>query len=466
MCSRSIGDYLLLQSIGKGAFSEVFLAEHQPTKTYAAVKQIPKDSSYVRDHLDQLKTEISMMKQCNHPYIAKFYEIMEDDYNIYIAQEYVEHGNIRHYFNSNEDIEEHIIKKLFIQVLYAVDYLHNDIRIIHRDLKMENILLDKNNNIRIIDFGLCCPIPDDNVISYSSLNGGSPAYLAPEMILGLPYTKSVDIWALGIILYAMTHTCLPFDDPNVNRLFRKIISLNANCRRDLNPQIADLIGKMLNKDPKKRITFSDIFEHPWIAPSLSLYNPKTFISSIDSSHIFNKLHDLGYSTDTVKKALDHNDNTKGVIIYSILYRNLVKRALSRITELGSPTQQRSIPSIPQTSSDSPLNALLVEEKVEPRSAKDRVISSPLPPKAPHSCPHPGKDKVKNLLTRSLKQNVRERKCLSSMENFHITPPETPLHKHHSKPELISMQFGAKTPSPKKSSLILSHSVRSPRKSQL
>ena len=82
MCSRTIGEYNLLKPIGKGAFSDVFLAEHKPTQTYAAVKQISKDSSLVIEHLDQLKYEISIMKKCQHPYISKFYEVLEDDVNM------------------------------------------------------------------------------------------------------------------------------------------------------------------------------------------------------------------------------------------------------------------------------------------------------------------------------------------------------------------------------------------------
>ena len=410
MCSRSIGDYILLKSIGKGAFSEVFLAEHKPTQTYAAVKQIAKNSSYVVDHLVQLKAEISIMKRCDHPYISKFYEVMEDDDNIYLTQEYVEGGNLLNYFNSNQDVDEHIIKKLFIQILYALDYLHNEIKIIHRDIKMENILLDQNNNVRIIDFGLCCPIPEEKTVSEPTVNGGSPAYVAPEMILGLPYSEAVDVWALGIILFAMSHSFLPFDDPNINRLFRKIVTINVKCRKDLDPQIVDLINKMLNKEPNKRISISQIFEHPWIAPSLSLYNPEISLSFVDTEVIFNKLIQSGYNVDNVKNALVNNEITKGVIMYNILHRNLLKRAFARSTELGkSLPRQRSVPAIAKD------GALPFEKDQKPkdgsRSAKPLTTLSPPKPK-PHSI-HVSPVR-RNSLNSSLKENVLGRKRLSSL----------------------------------------------------
>ena len=346
MCSRTIGEYNLLKPIGKGAFSDVFLAEHKPTQTYAAVKQISKDSSLVIEHLDQLKYEISIMKKCQHPYISKFYEVLEDDVNIYITQEYLENGNLLSYFNSKQDIDEDTIKKLFIQILYAVQYLHNEIKVIHRDLKMENILLDQNNNVRITDFGLCCPIINDKKSSDESMNGGSPAYVAPELILGQKYTESVDVWALGIILFAMVHTYLPYDDPNLNRLFRKIISLNVKCKKDLNPQIADLIERMLEKDPEKRITISQIIEHPWVMPALSLYNPEIPLSFIDDDWIYSKIKDLGYNPEIAKKAVENNDNTKSVILYNILHRNLLKRLLARGADIEhSIPRLRSVPAL-------------------------------------------------------------------------------------------------------------------------
>ena len=426
MCSRTIGEYNLLKSIGKGAFSEVFLAEHKPTQTYAAVKQISKDSSFVHEHLDQLKYEISIMKKCQHPYISKFYEVLEDDLNIYIAQEYLENGNLLSYFNSNPDIDEDMIRKLFIQILYAVHYLHSEIKVIHRDLKMENILLDQNNNVRITDFGLCCPIAHEKKQSDDSMNGGSPAYVAPELVLGMPYTESVDVWALGIILFAMVHTYLPYDDQNLNKLFRKIISINVKCKMDLNPEIADLIQKMLNKDPAKRITIPQIMEHPWIVPHLSLYNPEIPLSFVDDDWIYSKIREMGYNQEIVKKAVEKNENTKSVILYNILHRNLLKRLLARSADIAhSIPRQRSVPALAKGEAFRPHS--LPPPKEGSRSAKVQ-LSAPLKP--PTAAIH---------IRRSSLNGASKDGFLGKEHSVSQTPPSSPLVSSPHKRAKTSLQ---------------------------
>ena len=141
-----------------------------------------------------------------------------------------------------------------------MEYIHK-VKICHRDLKPENLLLDDKNNIKIVDFGLSNTYKEGETLKTAC---GSPCYAAPEMIAGKRYSGlNSDIWSCGIILYAMSCGYLPFEDPNTNKLYKKILNcdylipgfISANCK--------DLIKKILNTDPQNRYTIKDIRSHEW-----------------------------------------------------------------------------------------------------------------------------------------------------------------------------------------------------------
>ena len=137
----------------------------------------------------------------------------------------------------------------------------SDIGVAHRDLKPENLLLDDNNNIKIVDFGLSNLYNSGETLKSAC---GSPCYAAPEMIRGVRYYgASVDIWAVGIIMYALICGFLPFEDKNTEKLYKKILSGVFETPIFLSKEAKDLLFKILNVDPKKRITIAEIRKHPW-----------------------------------------------------------------------------------------------------------------------------------------------------------------------------------------------------------
>jgi serine/threonine protein kinase len=198
-----------------------------------------------------------------HPFIAEFFQVREDPAHFFLIMEYVEHGNLLDYVNDNGPLTEDQARRYFSQLISVLDYLHNEKRVAHRDLKCENVLLDRYNNIRVIDFGL------SNMFSEAAPNlqtaCGSPAYAAPEMVMGSAYTQSADVWSAGILLYSIVVGYLPFDDENVQTLLRQIVYSEVEYPRHLSPQLVDLLRKMICKDPRTRISSAMIKNHPWFS---------------------------------------------------------------------------------------------------------------------------------------------------------------------------------------------------------
>jgi serine/threonine protein kinase len=157
----------------------------------------------------------------HHPFVTELFQALDDDTNYYLVMEFVEHGNMLDYVNLNGRVNEDQARRFFTQLIWVLEYLHFERKVAHRDLKCENVLLDRYDNIRLIDFGLSTAFSDLNPQLATAC--GSPAYAAPEMVKGNQYTKSADIWSAGILLFAVCTGYLPFDDDNVERMLLKIV---------------------------------------------------------------------------------------------------------------------------------------------------------------------------------------------------------------------------------------------------
>ena len=182
---RIIGNYILRKQIGKGSFATVWRAEHLLAKQNVAIKVIDNSTIQDEDARTRFIREINIMKQTDHPFISKLFEIIETPRFTYIVMEYAENGSILTYVNTRGRLPEKIVRRYFSQLISALEYLHNVAFVAHRDLKAENVLLDCNYNLRLIDFGLS----NNFSISSPELKAacGSPACASPEMVLGHNY---------------------------------------------------------------------------------------------------------------------------------------------------------------------------------------------------------------------------------------------------------------------------------------
>ncbi|CAH6719837.1 serine/threonine-protein kinase Kin4p [[Candida] jaroonii] len=274
------GNYILGSTLGEGEFGKVKLGWRKDGKlpNQVAIKLIKRDS-IIKDSESEIKIhrEINSLKILNHPNIVNLVEVMKSGKYIGIVLEYASGGELFDYILHHKYLKENVAKKFFAQLVSGVDYLHSK-GLIHRDLKLENLLLDKNKNIIITDFGFVNSY-NQNRNDLMKTSCGSPCYAAPELVLTQsPYEgKKVDIWSLGIILYAMLSGYLPFDDDPTNEDGSDIIKLyHYICKTPLtfpeyvSPLARDLLRKIIIPDPKKRIDINAIRNHPWLSSHANL----------------------------------------------------------------------------------------------------------------------------------------------------------------------------------------------------
>ncbi len=274
------GNYILGSTLGEGEFGKVKLGWRKDGKqpSQVAMKLIKRDS-ILKDSDSEIKVhrEINSLKLLNHPNIVNLVEVMKLGKYIGIVLEYASGGELFDYILHHKHLKENVAKKLFAQLVSGVDYMHCK-GLVHRDLKLENLLLDKHKNVIISDFGFVNSFNREK-LDLMKTSCGLPCYAAPELVLTqLPYEgRKVDIWSLGVILYAMLAGYLPFDDDPENedgadivRLYHYICRLPLTFPEYVSPLARDLLRKIIVPDPKRRILMAEIRAHPWLTPHVSL----------------------------------------------------------------------------------------------------------------------------------------------------------------------------------------------------
>lgn len=253
--------YILLDTVGRGGFAKVKLGLHVLTGEKVAVKIMEK--SALGEDLPRVKLEIAALKDLSHQHICKLYQVIETDTTIYLVLEYCSGGELFDYIVDSERLSEEEARHFFRQIVSAVAYIHSH-GYAHRDLKPENLLLDENHNLKLIDFGLCAK-PKGGMATSLKTCCGSPAYAAPELVTGREYIGSmVDIWSMGVLLYALLCGFLPFEDDNIVVLYRKIQMGDYDCPDWLSESSVELLSEMLEVKPERRIGITELASHPWL----------------------------------------------------------------------------------------------------------------------------------------------------------------------------------------------------------
>ena len=258
-----LSNYKYIRTIGEGTFGKVKLAIHILTGEKVAIKILQKNLIKGQKQYERIHNEIKYLKLLNHPNIIKIFEVIENDFSFFIVMEYATGGELFNYIVLKEKLSERETSFFFFQIIQGVRKIHEK-KICHRDIKPENLLLSRKNVIKIIDFGLSSEY--DEVLETPC---GSPCYASPEMIKGQKYKGlSVDLWACGVILFAMLFGYLPFDDNDNNILFKKILDCEIDFPEekeiDVGKDAIDLINKILNPDPEKRIGIDEVEKHPFM----------------------------------------------------------------------------------------------------------------------------------------------------------------------------------------------------------
>ncbi|KAM6108257.1 NUAK family SNF1-like kinase 2 [Pterocles gutturalis] len=251
--------YEFLETLGKGTYGKVKKARERSGKL-VAIKSIRKDKIKDEQDLVHIRREIEIMSSLNHPHIIAVYEVFENSSKIVIVMEYASKGDLYDYISERQRLTEQEARHFFRQVVSAVYYCHKN-GIVHRDLKLENILLDANGNIKIADFGLSNVYQQDKLLQTYC---GSPLYASPEIINGRPYKgPEVDSWSLGVLLYILVHGTMPFDGHDYKTLVKQITSGDYREPTKLS-DACGLIRWMLMVNPERRATIEDIATHWWV----------------------------------------------------------------------------------------------------------------------------------------------------------------------------------------------------------
>ncbi|KAK2180773.1 hypothetical protein NP493_426g00015 [Ridgeia piscesae] len=221
------------------------------------------DKHTLGEDLPRVRTEISAMKELNHQHICKLYQVIETDEKFFMVIEYCPGGELFDYIVAKDRLPEDEARVFFRQIFAAVAHIH-DKGYAHRDLKPENLLLDEDQDLKLIDFGLCAK-PKGGMHRHLSTCCGSPAYAAPELIAGKEYLGAeADMWSMGVLLYALLCGFLPFDDDNIPFLYKKIQTGKYEVPKWLSRESINVLAAMLQVDPKKRITIKELLHHPWV----------------------------------------------------------------------------------------------------------------------------------------------------------------------------------------------------------
>ena len=251
-----LDDYKIEETIGEGTYGKVKLAIHIQTNEKVAIKIINKKRLINNGDNERILNEIKIMTKLNHPNILKAFEVFEDEKNYYIVMEKPTKGDLFNYICSKGRLSMEESSFIYYQIVNAVDYLHKN-KIVHRDMKPENILLTKDMIVKIGDFGLSKFFKSTEVKLQT--NCGSPCYSAPEVLRGNRYKPiPVDIWGVGIILYCMICGELPFEDEKEDILIRKVTLCNYACPIFVNHIFKSLFRRILCSNPNERLTIDQI----------------------------------------------------------------------------------------------------------------------------------------------------------------------------------------------------------------
>lgn len=268
-----VGKYELGRTLGEGTFAKVKFARNTETGDNVAIKIVNKEKILKHKMVEQIKREISTMKLIKHPNVVQLYEVMASKTNIYIVLEFVTGGELFDKIFHQGKLKEDEARRYFQQLINAVDYCHSR-GVFHRDLKPENLLLDSQGNLKVSDFGLSAlpqQVREDGLLHTTC---GTPNYVAPEVLNDKGYSgATADLWSCGVILYVLVAGYLPFDEQNLITMYKKIHKADFTCPAWFSPGVRKLLLRILDPNPKTRITIPEILQNDWFKKG---YTPAKF----------------------------------------------------------------------------------------------------------------------------------------------------------------------------------------------
>ncbi|GAA6014338.1 hypothetical protein JCM10207_005424 [Rhodosporidiobolus poonsookiae] len=261
----TINDFDLLKVIGKGSFGKVMQVRKKDTGRIYALKTIRKAHIVSRSEVTHTLAERTVLAQVNNPFIVPLKFSFQNAEKLYLVLSYVNGGELFHHLQREGRFSEERSRFYAAELLCALEHLHQ-FNVIYRDLKPENILIDYVGHISLCDFGLSKLNMTDTETTNTFC--GTPEYLAPELLLGHPYSRTVDWWTLGVLLYEMLSGLPPFYSENTNEMYQKILTDPLRFGDEIAPDARSLLTGLLTRDPQQRLGASgaeSIRTHPFFA---------------------------------------------------------------------------------------------------------------------------------------------------------------------------------------------------------
>ena len=333
---KQIGNYTLGAEVGSGAFGKVVLGKHFLTGETVAIKILDKMIlSQTPEDYELVRQEISILKIVKHKYIVQLYEILQTPQHIFIVMEYCEGKDLMDYILHKTRLSEIESLKFFQQLINALFYLHSQ-NISHRDVKIDNMLLDRNKDLKLVDFGLSTKYSDDTLLDQPC---GTVVYAAPEVLDGNEYHGMLaDVWSSGIVLFGMTSGYLPFCDPDDEVNKKHVLEGKIELPDFFSPMLKDLLKHMLDINPITRYTLQDIREHPWFNMNDANLIPGIIIGynliPVDEN-ILNLCVAYNSDRDKIEYSVRNNKYDEGSALYYLLVRKITRKGFESVSDLSS-----------------------------------------------------------------------------------------------------------------------------------
>ena len=316
-----ISFYKFGRMIGRGAFGKVNIGLNILTGRIVAIKSFNKQNLSNEKAKRKILYETNLMRGLYHPSVTKILETFETDKYMLIIMEYISGGNLQNFVKKRRKLCEKTAKILYRQLIQGIKYIHSK-GIVHRDIKLENILLDLNNIVKICDFGVGKLTQKGQKLSDQC---GTPVYMAPEIIKGEGYEGfPVDIWSSGVALYIMLSGNIPFNRDKTHDLQSAIMNLPYKKIEDVSDNANDLLKNILEKDPNKRLTPDQILEHPWMTEKIGIdddstdYNYDLEIKNVNKYHLFTNAESILLA----KTHIDYRKADKNDLAENFTIKNL------------------------------------------------------------------------------------------------------------------------------------------------
>uniref|UniRef100_A0A6S8XAE1 Aurora kinase n=1 Tax=Ditylum brightwellii TaxID=49249 RepID=A0A6S8XAE1_9STRA len=255
----TLNDFEIGKPLGRGKFGSVYLAREKNTKYIVALKVLQKSQLLKAGVEHQLRREIEIQSHLRHKNILRMYGYFYDAKRIYLILEYSPGGELYKKLTSKGRFSERVSARYIADLSQALAYCHSK-HVIHRDIKPENLLIGGHGEIKIADFGWSVHAPT----SRRNTLCGTLDYLPPEMVEGREHDEQVDVWSLGVLLYEFLVGNPPFEAEGHSATYRRISRVDLRFPKGVPDDAQDLISKLLQKDPRKRMALESIPKHPWV----------------------------------------------------------------------------------------------------------------------------------------------------------------------------------------------------------